>query len=399
MRDMRKLSILLTGLLLALLVFALPALAAPAHKAAFTVGQKAYTVDGRQEQMDAAAFIENGRTYVPVRYLALALGVAEKDIMWDGKTATVTLKLGNTTVKLVIGSQTIHINDKIKQMDVSPLIRNGRTYLPARWVAEAFGYVVDWKPESRAVLVYPPGQEPPVVEPVQPEPVQGKIDMTAARNGTLKPPVGAVAPPDMWGFPAKAVRMEFKVGDRYAKVTRPDGSTYQLDLGTPCVVVTAKEDVDWLKSNYPLVYKPGTYVIVDDPKKEYWAFYVPFIPVAEAFGVPKENIVWDGKHLAVFGFDGSTKGYIVLRAGSKETIWRWVTTTDEVIYNSSELDYPLFVKDGVPMLGINSVDDVSFILFIGPDVALPAMIDAYNGPEGGWPYETGVVVVDCEPRV
>jgi len=51
------------------------------------------------------------------------------------------------------------------------------------------------------------------------------------------------------------------------------------------------------------------------------------------------------------------------------------------------------------MLGINSVDNVSFILFIGPDAALPAMINAYNGPEGGWPYETGIVVVDCESRV
>ncbi len=70
-----------------------------------------------------------------------------------------------------------------------------------------------------------------------------------------------------------------------------------------------------------------------------------------------------------------------------------------MIYSSSELDYPLFVKDGVPMLGINSVDNVSFFLFIGPDAALPAMIKAYTGPEGGWSYETGVVVVDCEPRV
>jgi hypothetical protein len=22
----------------------------------------------------------------------------------------------------------------------------------------------------------------------------------------------------------------------------------------------------------------------------------------------------------------------------------------------------------------------------------------FNGPEGGWPYETGIMVVDCNPR-
>jgi hypothetical protein len=91
-----------------------------------------------------------------------------------------------------------------------------------------------------------------------------------------------------------------------------------------------------------------------------------------------------------------------VKARSKETIWRWVTTTNEVQYFTGDqtgtLDYPLFVKDGVPMLGINSVDNISFILFIGPDVSLPGLVNAYNGLEGGWPYETGVVVVDCKPR-
>ena len=31
----------------------------------------------------------------------------------------------------------------------------------------------------------------------------------------------------------------------------------------------------------------------------YVALYVPFIPLAEAFGVPKENIVWGDEHLTV----------------------------------------------------------------------------------------------------
>jgi len=35
--------------------------------------------------------------------------------------------------------------------------------------------------------------------------------------------------------------------------------------------------------------------------------FLPARFVAEAFGVPRENIVWDGERLAVFGFDGSTR--------------------------------------------------------------------------------------------
>ncbi|MEW6447173.1 MAG: hypothetical protein AB1426_03665 [Bacillota bacterium] len=123
--------------------------------------------------------------------------------------------------------------------------------------------------------------------------------------------------------------MEFKVGNRYATVTRADGSTYQLDLGTPCVFVIAQDNYPvvgtaegyrtWLIQNYgkTVGYNSENVVIAPFKDKENTDFYVPFIPVAEAFGVPKENIVWDRQRLAVFGFDGSTDGYVVLQASSK----------------------------------------------------------------------------------
>lgn len=84
---MRKIAAL-TIFLFIVLALACPALAAPAHKAVFVVGQESYTVDGQPKEMDAAPFIENGRTFVPVRYLAYALGVAEENIVWVGETGT-----------------------------------------------------------------------------------------------------------------------------------------------------------------------------------------------------------------------------------------------------------------------------------------------------------------------
>ncbi|MCS5694609.1 copper amine oxidase N-terminal domain-containing protein [Desulfofundulus thermocisternus] len=191
---MRKLTILLTGLLLALLAFTLPALAAPAHKAVFVIGQKSYTVDGQAKTMDAAPFTENGRTYVPVRYLALALGVAENDIIWVGSTGDVSLKLEDKLVQMKVGSRVLYVNGQAKQMDVAPLVRNGRTYLPARWVAEAFGYVVGWDEKARAVTVYPPGQEPPEVKP----PVEQPKPPVEPPKPPVQPPVaGKVSLKDM----------------------------------------------------------------------------------------------------------------------------------------------------------------------------------------------------------
>jgi hypothetical protein len=354
-------------------------------------------------------------------------------------------------------------------MNVAPVIREypaWRVYLPARFVAEAFGYAVDWDAAAQSVLIGPPKTpvEPPKQEP-NPQPVSGNIDMTAARNGTLQPPLGAVAPPDKWGFPAKALRAEFKVGERYAKVWRytdemadldqkiktkekelfvkylewfwsdanldrvggllpddapgrprfqkwyqnnrdaeydslparkqelTDGSKYQLDLGTEAVVVSDEEGIRDIKKMKPEIYNDSNCIILSGTVP-YIALYVPFIPVAEAFGVPKENIVWDGEHLAVFGWDavdGYRGGYLVYEAGKRESPAKW--HNGEVTIG--HLEFPLFVKDGVPMVGINSVDDFVVILCRKPG-GYCAIVNIWQGGNGGWDYKTGIAATAGE---
>lgn len=153
-------------LLLAVPVFAQQQpYAAPANWAVFTVGDCRYYcapvgMEMQEYQADVAPFIENGRCFVPVRYLAYALGVAEKDIQWDAGTKTVALILSGTTVKLTVGSMVLYVNGEPMKMDMAPVITEGRVCLPSRWVAKAFGYEVGWNATNRAVLVGLPGRIP-----------------------------------------------------------------------------------------------------------------------------------------------------------------------------------------------------------------------------------------------
>ena len=98
----------------------------------FVIGSNIYTVNGLTKIMDVAPYINNGRTFVPYRYLALALGVAEDDIVWDDATKKVTVTKGDTVVEATIGSTTLTVNGEAVTMDVAPEIKNGRTMLPAR---------------------------------------------------------------------------------------------------------------------------------------------------------------------------------------------------------------------------------------------------------------------------
>jgi len=119
----------------------------------FTVGNSGYTIGSQSIPMDAATFEENGRTFVPVRYLAQALGVPSSGIQWDSATKTVTLTKGSTILKMVVGSTTLSVNNQPSSMDASPLIRSGRTFLPARYVATALGYSVSWDAASKTVIL------------------------------------------------------------------------------------------------------------------------------------------------------------------------------------------------------------------------------------------------------
>ena len=150
---MRK-TAFLSAFLLAILTFALPALAAPAHRAVFVVGQNIYTVDGQARIMDTAPYIKDGRMFVPIRYVAQAVGVAPQDILYtEGK---VTLLKNNKVVQLTIGSNTMLINGAAVNMDVAAEIANGRTMLPFRWVALAFGAMVKWDEAARTVIIEEP---------------------------------------------------------------------------------------------------------------------------------------------------------------------------------------------------------------------------------------------------
>jgi hypothetical protein len=95
--------------------------------------------------MDAAPFIDSGRTFVPIRFVAETYGILTT---WDNETKTAMLERGTTTVHLVAGSKTMIIIEKgvesSVEMDVAPMIKDGRTFLPVRFVAEAFGLEVKW---------------------------------------------------------------------------------------------------------------------------------------------------------------------------------------------------------------------------------------------------------------
>lgn len=126
---------------------------APQNITTFKIGDPVYTVNGTTQTMDVAPVLNDGRTYVPVRFLAYSLGVPVSGVQWNEQTQQVTISKGTTTIGLTIGSPTMTINDIVTTMDVAPYVLDGRTMLPARWVAEPLGATVTWDETTQQVML------------------------------------------------------------------------------------------------------------------------------------------------------------------------------------------------------------------------------------------------------
>lgn len=119
----------------------------------FTIGSSYYTLRGWGQWMDVTPYIRDARTYMPIRYVAYAMGLTDADIIWDGATRQVILTKDQTRVTLIIGSRYLYVNGQPTLMDVAPEISNSRTCLPIAWVAQAFGYDAVWDARNRTVTI------------------------------------------------------------------------------------------------------------------------------------------------------------------------------------------------------------------------------------------------------
>ncbi|MTV49805.1 hypothetical protein GJ688_12565 [Heliobacillus mobilis] len=100
---------------------------------------------------DAKPFInEDSRTMVPIRFITEKLG---SKVQWNQDTHTINIQYYNDQIKLSIGSNRAYINGKTIEFDTRAVIKDDRTFVPLRFVAEAHNANVNWIPDRRTVTV------------------------------------------------------------------------------------------------------------------------------------------------------------------------------------------------------------------------------------------------------
>lgn len=103
---------------------------------------------------DAAPEITADRTFLPFRAVLEAIGA---EVGYDAETSTVSARRDGVDLAMVLGQNTASVTEdgqtRTVEMDVTPYVKNGRTYVPVRFVAEAFGCNVGWDGDTRTVII------------------------------------------------------------------------------------------------------------------------------------------------------------------------------------------------------------------------------------------------------
>ena len=108
-----------------------------------SIGSASYTVNGVTKTMDVKPYIVDGRTMVPLRFIAEALGAK---VDWNGDTETATVTLDGKVLSVKIGALA-------PGMDVPAVIKDSRTMVPLRYLGEALGCKLEWNPDTGTIVI------------------------------------------------------------------------------------------------------------------------------------------------------------------------------------------------------------------------------------------------------
>lgn len=112
------------------------------------------TLNSEIVESDVEPFIENNRTMVPARAIFESMGA---QVFWDDETNTVLMyreKNGeSTSIVLQIGLDKAFINNNQVELETQAKIVGNRTFVPLRFIIEAFDENITWDDATRTVSI------------------------------------------------------------------------------------------------------------------------------------------------------------------------------------------------------------------------------------------------------
>ncbi len=270
-------------------------------------------VNGHLTQFpDAQPYIdENSRTLIPLRFVTEALGA---DVSWNQSAKIASVEKNGIRCDITIGSKAMAVTKDGKvdtvMMDTQAVLKDSRTFVPIRYVAEALGAYVDYSNYYRTVGIWQSVFTPEQIEYLQSLPIDYKMHLADSTQSFVPEySGGAVEGRTQNGFESFATAREyvyrhlntdavnFNIGQYKASTEGDAGKMMDYFLEEAKLYM---ETTDRNVNPYGLNVGGGNAVFYTDPA----LVYQPNINLPNEFAV---------RGIIVFVDEGANETYYLLR--------------------------------------------------------------------------------------
>ena len=114
------------------------------------IGNTKASIDGKETVLTSPPYITAGKTMVPFRFVAEAL---DAKVSWDQFEKMVTIVKDDVTIFLWIGKNYAIVSGNMVNLTSPPELKNGKTFVPIRFVSESLKAKVEWEPLTQTITV------------------------------------------------------------------------------------------------------------------------------------------------------------------------------------------------------------------------------------------------------
>ena len=116
------------------------------------IDEKEASLYGKSVTNDVAPIIKDGRTMLPVRFVAESLGAT---VEWNSDARYIRIAgADGNIIDMRVDEEGSFANGYYQKLDVAPFVQNNRTYTPVRFIAESLGAEVYWNQATQEVAEF-----------------------------------------------------------------------------------------------------------------------------------------------------------------------------------------------------------------------------------------------------
>lgn len=173
-------------------------------------------VNGQELVFDAPPVVVNGKTMVPARPLAEALGAT---VVWYDKTQVISIQ-SDVGIDLQVGSKKATCSWGTIELDVAPFFKDKRLYAPLRFISECMSKNVSVNSADNSIHITDMVQDGWYIDTMNNYKIKMFKNMEFYQrlfvkdNGKIQYYEASVTPferTDEWSLPTKALRMSWRI--------------------------------------------------------------------------------------------------------------------------------------------------------------------------------------------